>query len=99
MGLSWDFFGGDKIDVDATVVLIDDFGQTIDAVYYNKTVSDCGQVKHSGDQRDGTATGFDEVISIDLKNMSHSISYLAVLINSFKGVGFKNIETASVSIM
>ena len=79
--------------------MLDDFGTTVDAVYYNKQSSDCGLVKHSGDQRDGTATGFDEVISIDLKNVSHSISYFAVLINSFKGVGFKNVETATVSIM
>ena len=79
--------------------MLDDFGTTVDAVYYNKQSSDCGNVKHSGDQRDGTATGFDEVISIDLKNVSHSISYFAVLINSFKGVGFKNVETATVSVM
>ena len=79
--------------------MLDDFGTTVDAVYYNKQSSDCGNVKHSGDQRDGTATGFDRVISIDLKNVSHSISYFAVLINSFKGVGFKNVETATVSVM
>ena len=79
--------------------MLDDFGTTVDAVYYNKQSSDCNHVKHSGDQRDGTSTGFDEVISIDLKNVSHSISYFAVLINSFNGVGFKNVETATVSIM
>lgn len=78
---------------------MNDFGATIDAVFYNKQSSDCGNVKHSGDQRDGTSTGFDEVISIDLKNIKMDVSYMAVLINSFKGVGFKNVETATVSIM
>ena len=28
VGLSWDFFGGEKIDIDATVVLLNDFGAT-----------------------------------------------------------------------
>ena len=81
------------------MVLLDDFGTTTDAVFYNKRQSDCGHVKHSGDVRDGTVTGFDEVITIDLKNINHSVSYFAVLINSFKGVGFKNVETAKVSVM
>lgn len=34
LGLSWDF-DGDAIDLDATVVLINDLGGISDAVYYN----------------------------------------------------------------
>ena len=99
MGLSWDFFGGEKIDIDATVVLINDFGATQDAVFYNQTKSQCGSITHSGDQQDGTAAGFDEVIAINLKDLPNDISYLAVLISSYTGVGFKGVETATVSIM
>jgi hypothetical protein len=39
------------------------------------------------------------VIAINLKSLSNSVSYLAVLISSFTGVGFKGVETASVTIM
>jgi stress response protein SCP2 len=34
IGLSWDFIG-DAIDLDATVVLINDVGSVADAVFYN----------------------------------------------------------------
>ena len=30
--------------------MIDEMGQTIDAVYYNKLSSDCGALTHSGDK-------------------------------------------------
>ena len=54
IGVSWDFFGqGEKVDLDATIVMINDIGDIIDAVYYNKLTSDCGSIVHSGDCRDG----------------------------------------------
>ena len=34
IGLQWDFYG-DPVDLDATVVLIDEVGNIIDAVFYN----------------------------------------------------------------
>jgi tellurium resistance protein TerD len=70
-----------------------------DAVYYNQTMSQCGAISHTGDSRDGTADGYDEIVTIDFKSVKNSVSYLAILISSYKGVGFKNIETASISIM
>ena len=48
IGLKWDFMG-DAVDLDATVVLIDDIGRIVDAVYYNQLVSKCGAITHSGD--------------------------------------------------
>ena len=36
IGVSWDVFNGEKIDLDATVVMIDEMGQIFDAVYFNK---------------------------------------------------------------
>ena len=62
MGLSWDFFGDEKVDLDGTVVMIDDIGNIVDAVYYNKLKSDCGAIIHTGDQQDGTKEGYDESI-------------------------------------
>ena len=49
IGMSWDFFGGEKVDLDATIVMIDEMGAVLDAVFYNKLASDCGSIKHSGD--------------------------------------------------
>ena len=49
LGLSWDFFDDEPIDLDATVVMIDEMGSIKDAVFYNKLNSDCGAITHSGD--------------------------------------------------
>ena len=98
IGLSWDFFG-DKIDLDATVVMLDDLGQIVDAVYYNKLVSDCGGLVHSGDNRDGAQDGFDELIKINLAMVNFKVNYLALIINSYNGEGLDKVETATCSIM
>jgi tellurium resistance protein TerD len=58
--------GGKKVDLDATVVIVNEMGHTTDAVFYNKLGSDDGAIQHSGDQTDGTKEGYDEVITIDL---------------------------------
>ena len=53
IGVAWDFISGQRIDIDAAVVMIDDCGTIVDAVYYNKLESNCKAITHSGDQRDG----------------------------------------------
>ena len=98
IGLMWDFLG-DPIDLDATVVLLNDLGQIVDAVFYNNLVSKCGSVIHSGDNKDGRKDGFDEIVSVDFLKLNYSVSYMAVLVSSYQGVGFKNIETATVTFM
>ena len=73
IGLSWDFYGGEKFDIDASVVMVDDLGSIIDCVYYNKLESDCGSINHSGDQRDGSADGYDETIQINLATIPYQV--------------------------
>ena len=98
IGVCWEFLGGKKVDLDATVMVVNEMGHTIDAVYYNKLESDDKAIQHSGDSKDGVKEGYDEVITIDLNKLHYSISYLAILINSFNGNGFTEVETATVSI-
>ena len=62
IGLAWDFHNQNRIDLDASLVMLDEMGSVVDAVYYNKLFSDNGAIYHSGDQRDGTAEGYDEKI-------------------------------------
>lgn len=87
------------MDLDATVVMMNETGGVIDAVYYNQIQSECGSIIHSGDQRDGTQDGFDEFITIDTSKINFSTCYLPILINSFKGTGFNNVETATVTFL
>jgi stress response protein SCP2 len=44
IGLTWDFQDREKVDLDATVVLMSETGATVDAVYYNQLVSECGSI-------------------------------------------------------
>lgn len=84
--------------MDLALVMINEVGTTVDAVYYNKLESDCKAVAHSGDERDGVREGYDEVITVDLFKVNYQISYLALLINSFNGLGFSKVETATIAI-
>ena len=54
------------MDLDASVVLVDESGKFVDAVYYNQLKSKCESVIHSGDTKTG-AGDHDEKISINLK--------------------------------
>ena len=98
IGLKWDFFGGEKVDLDATIVMINELGGTLDAVYYNQLTSECSTITHSGDQRDGTQDGYDELISIDTNKINFGITYLPILINAFNG-NFSKVETATVTFL
>ena len=64
--MTWDLFGGDSVDLDATVVIINEYGTTVDAVYYNKLTSDCNSIVHSGDQGTGKSDSHSEIIKINL---------------------------------
>jgi tellurium resistance protein TerZ len=86
------------VDLDATVVMLNELGATIDAVYYNQLSSECGSITHSGDQREGGLDGYDELITIDLSRINFGICYLPILINSYKG-NFSNVECATVSFL
>ena len=66
--------------------MIDDVGNIVDAVYYNKLVSDCGAIIHSGDNEDKTGVvGMDEFITLHLNKVGFYVSYLAVLVCSYDG--------------
>ena len=97
IALQWSFHGA-KTDIDASVIMIDDCGAIMDAVYYNKLLADDGSISHSGDSKDGVIEGYDEVIAIDLSKINFSVSYLAVLVNAFSGQGFSGVSQAGVSI-
>ena len=86
------------MDLDATVVLISELGATVDAVYYNQLESECGAIHHSGDQRDGSVDGFDEMITIDTSKINFGVCYLPILVNAYKG-NFSSVETATVNFM
>ncbi|MEQ2026109.1 TerD family protein [Xenorhabdus szentirmaii] len=106
-GLGWDpitkkkgflasLFGGgnDEIDLDASCILLDKSGNTIDIVWFRQLRSKCGSILHTGDNLTGEGDGDDEVIRVDLIKLPVNVEYLAFTVNSFRGQTFNDVENA-----
>lgn len=107
-GLGWDpakaksgffskMFGGgssDSIDLDASVVLLDAYGNKVDTVWFRQKASKCGAIKHSGDNLTGEGEGDDETIYVDLTKLPSNVEHLAFTVNSFRGQTFNEVENA-----
>jgi tellurium resistance protein TerZ len=97
-------FGATKeaVDLDASCALYDDNKQLIDVVYFGHLKSKDGAVKHSGDDLTGDMAGDDgldnEVITVDFAGLGSNISYVAFVLNSFRGQDFASIPFASIRI-
>jgi tellurium resistance protein TerZ len=97
-------FGTTKeaVDLDASCALYDDNKQLIDVVYFGHLKSKDGAVKHSGDDLTGDMAGDDgldnEVITVDFAGLGSNISYVAFVLNSFRGQDFASIPFASIRI-
>lgn len=97
------FFGGDKkiaVDLDLSVGTFDSKKQLINTIYFGK-LSDAGIV-HSGDDTTGDMDGDDgldnEVISINLSQISSNVEQMVFVLNSFQGKDFATIPFASIRL-
>lgn len=105
LGLGWSpakaggflgkMMGGNKeIDLDASCVMLDANGREVDVVWFRKYESNCGAIKHSGDNRTGKGDGDDETIYVDLTRLPANVVTLAFTVNSFTGQTFDKVEDA-----
>ena len=62
LGLGWDT----KLDLDASIIMLDKDGRLVDQVFFNQLRSKDGSIIHSGDNTDGKGSGDDELIQIHL---------------------------------
>lgn len=114
IGLGWDvaqadapkgfwasLFGAGKedIDLDASCVLLDERANVIDIAWFHQLRSQCGAVKHHGDNLTGAGEGDDEQITIELKKLPKSVKHLAITVNSYSGQSFNEIENAFCRVM
>jgi tellurium resistance protein TerZ len=96
--------GGSKeaVDLDGSCALFSENKQLEEVVYFGNLKSKNGAVKHSGDDLTGDMGGDDgldnEVITLDLSQLSPSTSYVAFVLNSFRGHDFGKIPFASIRI-
>lgn len=92
VGLGWDpvksFFGPD-MDIDASVICIDESGREKETVYYAHKVDHAGSILHGGDNLTGDGDGDDETIDILLDKVPVNIVRLAVIINIYNAYSRK----------
>jgi len=86
MGLSWDAKPGIIADLDSAVLLLGEDDKLVGdngLIFYNNLDSPDGSVHHHGDNRDGSAEGDDETISIDLNKVNQSVKSILFVLTSY----------------
>ena len=90
------------VDLDASCAVYDENRKLIEVVYFGNLGSKDGSVKHSGDDLTGDTGGDDgldnEVITVDFSRLTPNATYVAFVLNSFKGQDFATIPFASIRI-
>lgn len=90
IGLGWDpvkKFFGPQMDIDASVICIDENGHKENVVYYGNLRHSSGAIRHYGDNLTGDGDGDDEQIEIRLDDVPEGISRLSIIINIYDAYG------------
>lgn len=80
----------EKVDLDASAILMDENKNIVEIVYFGNKTSAKGTVRHSGDDRGGDDAddGKDnEVIKVNLQGMTEA-KHVAFVLNSYSGQDF-----------
>lgn len=107
LGLSWGmrekkgFFRTKKIEVDLDASCLLFSGQNaVDVVWFRQLQSNCGAVRHSGDDRSGGGNSADnEVISVNLNQLPGHVNTLIFTVNSFLNDSFSGIPDATCRLL
>jgi tellurium resistance protein TerZ len=92
----------EAVDLDASCALFNEAKQLEEVIYFGNLRSKNGAVRHSGDDLTGDMDGDDgldnEIITLDLGALNSSTTYVAFMLNSFRGQDFGAIPFASIRI-
>lgn len=85
IGLGWEVRSTDgaAFDLDASIFMVGDKGKVrsdADFIFYNKLVSSCGSIEHTGDNRTGDGDGDDEAIKVFLDKVPTAVSGLVIVV-------------------
>lgn len=86
VGLGWDpvkTFLGRDMDIDASVICIDESGRKQEVVFYGNKDDRVRSIHHHGDNLTGDGDGDDEQIDIWLDKVPANIAKLAIIINIY----------------
>lgn len=94
--------GTEAVDLDASVVLMDENKRKLETVYFHHKDSSDGAVHHSGDDLVGDTNGDDgldnETISVDLNKVRNSVHFIAFILNSYSHQEFDEIPYMGMKI-
>lgn len=92
----------ENVDLDASLLLYDEFYKLQDIVYYGKRISDDDAIVHSGDDRQGTSGNeveYDnETISINFTKVNPDIKFIVAILNSYNHHTFDEIPYMKLRI-
>ena len=95
-------YANTAVDLDSSVALIGK-KKLVDNVYYRKLRSNCGAVRHSGDDRVGDTSGDDgadnETIHVNLNAMDPFVDQVVFYLNSYENQDFQTIPYAKIRII
>lgn len=97
-------FGGstESVDLDASVVLMDENKRKLETVYFGHKHSSDGAIHHSGDDLTGDTDGDDgidnETIAVDLDKIRNSVHYVVFILNSYRHHKFDKIPYMGLRI-
>lgn len=87
---------GQSVDLDASIVQLDEKGKILDFVFFGNKNSSDGSMSHSGDDLTGENSddGDDEVINIDVKKLNPKTKSLVVTVTSYSGQTLNSVKNA-----
>jgi tellurium resistance protein TerZ len=93
MGIGWDATDEEEdVDLDASCVLLNADKEVIEVIDFGNLTSEDEAVEHLGDNLTGDGDGDDEVINVNLRNLSPDVDSLVFTITSFSGQSFEDID-------
>lgn len=108
VGLGWDTATNSAIpyDLDAEAFMLGENGKVIGDdwfIFYNQPMSPDGSCKHSGDNKDGSGVGDDEVIQLQLSRVNPQVAKIAFVISineaQQRGHNFGGVQNAYVRVV
>jgi tellurium resistance protein TerD len=92
IGLGWDAngFDGNDFDLDASAIMLGANGVVRtpdDFIFYGKLESNCGAIKHTGDNTTGEGDGDDEEVIVDLTKVPSDVQKIVFPVSIYAARG------------
>lgn len=98
VAISWDT-ARKNVDLDLQVVLVDQAGKIVDAIFHNNLNAMNGAVAHSGDKLDGGGGPFAEMVWVDFTKMKMGIKLMIFVVAAASGGHLIDVRKGLISVV